>query len=64
MIPFSARVSRKVVFTDTESMTASTAIPESIFCSSRGIPSFSKVRRSSGSTSSRLFGPSFFFGAA
>ena len=64
MIPFSANFSLKVVFTETESITASTAIPLNILRSSRGIPSFSKVRSSSGSTSSRLLGPSFFLGAA
>ena len=61
MIPFSARVSRKVVLTETESMTASTAmLPASAARSSRGIPSLSKVFNNSGSTSSKLFGASFF----
>src|SRR5690554_7844549 len=46
MMPFSARVSRKVVFTETLSMMASTATPAKIFCSSSGIPSLSKVARS------------------
>ena len=49
-MPFSANVSRKVVLTDTESMTASTATPASAICSSSGMPSLSNVRLSSGST--------------
>ena len=62
--PASESFSLNVVATETLSNTASTAMPESIFCSSSGMPSFSYVRSSSGSTSSRLFGPSpFFFGA-
>ena len=52
MMPFSANTSLKVVLTDTESITASTATPASAICSSRGMPSLSKVRLSSGSTSS------------
>ena len=49
----------------TESNTASTATPASIFCSSSGIPSFSYVSIILGSTSSKLFGfSSSFFGAA
>lgn len=64
MIPFSASVSLKVVFTETESITASTATPASAICSSSGMPSLSNVRLSSGSTSS--IEPSFLraFGAA
>ena len=42
----------KVVATETESKTASTATLESRFCSSRGMPSLAKASRSSGSTSS------------
>jgi hypothetical protein len=38
MIPRSARVSEKVVFTDMLSITASTATPVRRFCSSSGIP--------------------------
>ena len=60
-MPFSISVSLKVVFTDTESITASTAIPLNAICSSKGIPSLLNVFISSGSTSSILFGPSFFF---
>ena len=52
MIPFSESVSLKVVLTDTESMTASTATPASCICSSKGMPSLSNVRLSSGATSS------------
>src|SRR6267378_6752692 len=52
-----------VVATETESNTASTATPASCFCSVRGIPSFSNVRKSSGSTSSRLALVAFSFGA-
>ena len=50
MIPFSASVSLKVVATETESITISTATPVRRFCSSIEIPSFSKVFNSSGST--------------
>src|SRR3989442_3566 len=46
--------SRKVVATETESNTASTATPASRFRSSIGIPSFSNVSSSLGSTCSRL----------
>ncbi len=53
-IPFSASVSLKVVLTDTESITASTAIPLSASCSSSGMPSLSKVFFSSGSMSSTV----------
>lgn len=58
MMPRSASVCLKVVFTETESITASTATPANAICSSRGMPSRSKVRLSSGSTSSIEF--SFF----
>ena len=50
IIPFSARVSLKVVATDTESTTMSTATPESFFCSSIEIPNLLKVSNNSGST--------------
>ena len=40
IIPFSVNVSLKVVATDTESNTASTAIPFNLFCSCKGIPNF------------------------
>jgi len=63
MIPSAASFSLKVVATETLSNTASTATPLKSFCSSRGIPSFSNVRRTSGSTSSRLFRAFFGFGA-
>jgi hypothetical protein len=43
----------KVVAMDTESKTASTATLVSLFCSFSGMPSLSKVRSSSGSTSSK-----------
>ncbi len=62
MMPFSAKVFLKVVATETESTTTSMATPDKRFCSSRLMPNFSKVLRSSGSTSSRLF-TCFFFGA-
>src|SRR6185369_9302505 len=52
-----------VVATETESNTASTATPANCFCSCSGIPSFSNVRNSSGSTSSRLAFVGFCFGA-
>ena len=39
IIPFSVNVSLKVVATETESNTASTAIPFNLFCSFNGIPS-------------------------
>ena len=64
MMPFSASTSLKVVFTETLSMTASTAMPLRIFCSWSGMPNLSNVLSSSGSTSSRLLGPAFCFGAA
>ena len=63
MTPISASFALNVVATDTLSKTASTATPLSRFCSSREMPSFSKVRRSSGSTSSRLASFFFCFGA-
>ena len=67
IIPFSERVSLKVVFTETLSITMSTAIllstPLKRFCSSIEIPSFSKVFNNSGSTSSRLFNCTLGFGA-
>ena len=55
IIPFSNKVSLNVVLTDTESMTASTAIPLNAICSSKGIPNLLKVLINSGSTSSILF---------
>jgi hypothetical protein len=72
--PALASSSLKVVTTETESKTASTATrdgvdpssrttPASISCSRSGMPSFSYVLRISGSISSSDFGPSFFFGA-
>jgi len=60
MIPSSASLPLNVVATDTLSNTASTATPDSSFCSSSGIPSLLNVSRISGSTSSRL--ASCFFG--
>ena len=63
MMPSSASLSRNVVATDTLSKTASTATPASICCSSSGMPSFSNVFRTSGSTSSMLLSSGFFFGA-
>ncbi len=60
MTPTFASCSRNVVATETESKTASTATPASLARSRRGMPSFSYVSRSFGSTSSRLFGPSVF----
>jgi len=52
IMPFSASVWRNVVFTETESITASTATPARAICSSSGMPRRSNVRLSSGSTSS------------
>src|SRR4030095_4592144 len=52
-----------VVATETESNTASTATPANCFCSVRGIPSFSNVFNSSGSTSSKLAFVGLCFGA-
>ncbi len=63
MMPSLASFSRNVVATDTLSNTASTATPDNSFCSSSGMPSLSKVRFTSGSTSSRLLSDFFFFGA-
>ena len=40
IIPFSVSVSLNVVATETESNTASTAIPFNLCCSCNGIPSF------------------------
>ena len=54
MMPSAFSLSLKVVATETLSNTASTATPASAFCSSIGMPSFSKVLRISGSSSSRL----------
>ena len=54
IMPFSANVSLNVVATETESTTTSTATPANFFCSSKEIPSLSKVFKSSGSTSSKL----------
>ena len=51
MTPFSFSFSLKVVFTDTESMMASTAVPLSANRSSNGMPSLSNVFSSSGSNS-------------
>ena len=51
MTPFSRSLSLKVVFTDTESMMASTAVPLSANRSSKGMPSLSNVFSSSGSIS-------------
>ena len=56
IIPFFVSSSLKVVATETESKTASTATPLSFFCSFNGIPSFLYVSSSLGSTSSKLFG--------
>ena len=65
MMPFFSSSDRNVVATETLSNTASTAIltPERRFCSSSEMPSFSYVRSSSGSTSSRLVTSTGFFGA-
>jgi hypothetical protein len=41
MMPFFSSSALKVVATETLSKTASTATPESRFCSESGIPSFS-----------------------
>ena len=60
MTPASASRFLYVVVTETLSKITSTATPASAFCSCSGTPSFSKVRRSSGSTSS--IDASFFFG--
>ena len=64
MTPASLSFALNVVATETLSKTASTATPASLARSWSGTPSFSYVSSSFGSTSSRLFGPSFFcFGA-
>ncbi len=68
MTPAFFSSSLKVVTTETESKTASTATrapstPASTSRSLSGTPSFSYISSSSGSTSSRLFGPAVFFGA-
>ena len=64
IIPFSVSLSLKVVATETESKTASTAIPFKRCCSCNGIPSFLYVSNNLGSRSSRLFGFSVkLFGA-
>src|SRR6185437_3727503 len=59
--PASASLARNVVATETESKIASTATwgltPASNSRSRTGTPSFSYTASSSGSTSSRLFGP-------
>ena len=49
-MPFSAKVFLNVVATETESITISTATPESFFCSSTDIPNLLNVSNSSGST--------------
>ena len=54
MMPSFSSSSLNVVATETLSKTASTATPASRFCSCSGMPSFSYVASSSGSTSSRL----------
>ena len=63
MMPSFASVCLNVVPTETLSNTASTATPESRFCSSSEIPNLSKVARISGSTSSRLSSCACFLGA-
>ena len=63
MIPFSANVFLKVVATETLSTTISIATPVNFFCSSIEIPSFLKVSKSSGSTSSKLSYLAFLEGA-
>jgi putative hemolysin len=54
MMPSLPNSALYVVPTETESNTASTATPASIFCSRSGIPSLSYVSRILGSSSSRL----------
>src|SRR2546422_4226840 len=54
MMPCFESSSRNVVATDTESNTASTATPVRRFRSSIGIPNFSNVSSSLGSTCSRF----------
>jgi hypothetical protein len=63
MTPTLASSVRKVVATETESKTASTATFESLFCSSSEMPSLANVARSSGSTSSSELSFFFCFGA-
>ena len=63
IIPFFESVSLKVVATETESTTMSTATPVNFFCSFIEIPSFSNVLSNSGSTSSKLSYLSFPLGA-
>ena len=58
IIPISSNFFLKVVATETESNTASTATPANLFCSLRGMPNFSYVFLISGSISSNDFGPS------
>ena len=62
-MPFSPSVFLKVVATETESITISTATFANLFCSSKEMPNFSKVASKSGSTSSILFSLGFCFGA-
>ena len=54
MMPSAFSLSLNVVATETLSNTASTATPDSAFCSSTGMPRRSNVLRISGSSSSRL----------
>ena len=65
MMPSSASFSLNVVATETLSNTASTATPASALLLVRaGCRASRRSSSSSGSTSSRLFGPAFFgFGA-
>jgi hypothetical protein len=63
MTPDLESSSRKVVAMETESKTASTATLLSRFCSFSGMPGLSKVRSSSGSTSSRLCSFSLILGS-
>ena len=62
-MPFSPNVFLKVVATETESITISTATLANFFCSSKEIPKRLKVSNNSGSTSSKEFNFGFFFGA-
>jgi hypothetical protein len=62
MTPAFDSSSLNVVAMETESKTASTATFASRFCSLSGMPSLSKVRSSSGSTSSREAFFSFILG--
>ena len=64
MMPYFFSVSENVVFTETESMTASTATPASTFCSSRLMPNLLNVSTNSGSTSSIEASCFFFLGMA